>query len=181
MKIRSLMLLIGFCLAGIAAAAQTQASGQAPTLADIARQKRAEKAKKVFTSEDMKAAEPTPEPAAAGEPATDAAPKPGVPQNDEAIAAAQAKVEDLRYREITLNKTLARMENSLAQARQEENEERVKTFTESIDQTKAAIADAAAQLKVAEQELMDMRAAKAAAAATAAAKKKAKPATKPKS
>lgn len=179
MKTRSLMLLLGFCLAGLAAVAQTQAAGQAPTLADIARQKRAEKAKKVFTSEDMKAAEPAPEPAAAAGEATEGAAKPAVPQNDEAMATAQAKVEDLRYREVTLNKTLARLENSLATARQEENEDRVKTFTESIDQTKATLADIGTQLKTAEQQLLEMKMAAAAAAATK--KKPAKKAPAPKS
>lgn len=175
MKTRSVLLLTGFSLiiSLMALAQQQPAQDQIPTLADIARQKRAEKAKKVFTSEDMKAAEP--EPAAAAEGAgADGATKTAVPQNDEAIAAAQAKVEDLRYREVVTNKTLARLEGSLAQAQQEGNEDRVKSFTESIEQAKANLTDIGTQLKAAEQQLMEMKI----AAATAAATKK-KPAKKP--
>lgn len=178
MKTRSLILLTGFCLATLAGLCQQQpAANQAPTLADIARQKRAEKAKKVFTSEDMKAAEPEPTPAA--EEAADSA-KPAKPQNDEALAAAQAKVEDLRNREIVLNRSIARFENSLAEARQQQNEDRVKTFTESIDQANASLAQVSTQLKAAEKDLMEMTAARAAATA-AAPKKKAKASTPPKS
>jgi chromosome segregation ATPase len=128
----------------------------------------------------MKAAPEEPVAAATTEGEAGRAAKPAVPQSNEAIASAQAKVDDLRYREVVLNKNMARLEGSLATARQEENEDRVKTFTETIDSTKATLAATSEQLKAAEKELMDMRMAAAAAAATAP-KKKAAPASTPKS
>jgi hypothetical protein len=171
MKTRSRIVLTGFCLSTLMAVAQT-AQGQPPTLADIARQKRAEKAKKVFTSEDMKAAEPeAPAPAATEAAASEA--KPAAPQSSEAVAAAEAKVADLRDREILLNKNIARFETSLAQATQEGNEDRAKSYGESLESAKASLAATSEQLKTAEKDLADMRA----AAAAAGARKK--PAKKP--
>ena len=176
MKTRSLLILAGFCLASVMAFAQQSSPNQAPTLADIARQKRAQKAKKVYTSEEMKAAEEPPPPAAAPEGAS--AP-PSAPKSTEAMAAAEAKVADLRDREILLNKNIARFETSMSTATQEGNEDRAKSFQESIDAAKTALADATKNRIAAEKELDDMKAAAASAAGAAAAKKKpaAKPAT----
>lgn len=170
MKNRSLLVLAVFSLATLFAWSQ-QAPNQAPTIADIARQKRAEKAKKVYTSEDLKAAEePPPAAAAAPEGATA---KPAVAKSNEAIAAAEAKVADLRDREILLNRNIVRFEGSLATAQQEGNDDRVKTFTESIDAARAALAETTQKLRDAEKELGDMK-----AAAIAAESSKKKPAAK---
>ena len=172
MKNRSLLLLATFCLASCYALAQQD---QAPTLADIARQKRAQKSKKVITSEDMKAAPAEPAPAAEAEGTAEA--KPATIQSSEAIAAAQAKVEDIRYREMVLNRSIARFETSLAAAQQEGNEDRAKTYQESLDAAKASLAQATADRTVAEKNLDQMKADAAAAAGAAAAKKK--PARRP--
>jgi hypothetical protein len=170
MKIRSSLSLLAFTVATVLAWSQ-QAPNQAPTLADIARQKRSEKAKKVYTSEDMKAAPPMAEAAA---PETTAEAKPMAPKSTEAMAAAEAKVADLRDREILLNKNIARFETSMATASAEGNEERVKSFGESLETARTALATTTQQRAAAEKELDDMKAAAAAAAATAK-----KPARKP--
>ena len=177
MKTRSLLILAGFCLASVMAFAQQSNPSQAPTLADIARQKRAEKAKKVFTSEDMKAAEAVPAAPAegTGEAAKTAT---AAPKNPEEVAAAQAKVDDLRDREILLNKNIARFETSLSTATQEGNEDRAKSFQESIDAAKTALAEATQNRIAAEKALDDIKAAAAAAAAKKPARKPAAPAPK---
>lgn len=170
MKMRPALSLLAFTLTTMLGWSQ-QAPNQAPTLADIARQKRSEKAKKVYTSEDMLAAPPMVEPAAA-EATTEA--KPMVVKSTEAVAAAEAKVADLRDREIMLNKNIARFETSMATASAEGNEERVKSFSESLESAKTSLATTTQQRAAAEKELDDMKAAAAAAAATAK-----KPARKP--
>lgn len=180
MKKLSPLVLAAFSVASCAAfAQQTPAPNQAPTIADIARQKRAEKAKKVFTTEDMKPA-PAEAPPAEPEGTEATEKKAAAPQSSEAVAAATAKVEDLRYREIVLNKNIARFETSLNTATTEGNESRVKTFTESLDTARASLEATTQQRIAAEKELDDMKAAAAAAAAT---KKKpaSKPSAKPKS
>jgi hypothetical protein len=173
MKNRSLLILAAFSLATWFALAQ---DNQAPTLADIARQKRAQKSKKVITSEDMKAAPEEPAPATTeAEAVTEA--KVAAPKSSEAIAAAEAKVADLRDRELLLNKNIARFETSMSKATEEGNEDRKKTYQESIDSAKASLETTTQQRIAAEKELDQMKVEAAAAAGAAAARKK--PARKP--
>jgi len=150
------------------------AQAQQPTLADIARQKRAEKAKKVITSEDMKAAEEPLAPAAEA-PAAAGGEGAAAP-HDEALAAAQAKVDDLTDRVAFLNRNIARFQASVTQATEANDEGKKKMFEESLQDARNSLEASTQALAEAQK---DLEAKKAAAAAAAAAKSKRKPVRKP--
>jgi hypothetical protein len=166
----SALLVVVFGLPVSALVQQTPA--QAPTLADIARQKRAEKAKKVYTDEDMKAAEPMVATTDGVEaPKTADAPV----KNNEAIAAAEAKLEDLKKHEAFYIRNIARFENSAKEATEAGDEGKLRIMTESVESARAELAKTAEDRAKAEKDLEEI---KAAAAAAAAAPKK-RPARKP--
>lgn len=168
LKVASTMVI---CVATALCSAQQQ-----PTLADIARQKRAEKAKKVFTTEDMRAADaPAPPTEGAGteKAATD---PPADVKTSEAIAAAEAKVADLKDNEAFFTRNIARFEKSIADATEAKDEGKLRIMTETLESARADLAKTAAEREAAEKELEQ---AKAVAAAAAAAKARRKPARKP--
>lgn len=156
-------------LLGTALAAQANPN-QAPTLADIARQKRAEKSKKVYTSEDMKAAEPM---VAAADVEAKAV-VPDVPKSNEAIAAAEAKLEDLKKHEAFYIRNIARFENSAKEATEAGDEGKLRIMTESLESARSELAKTTTDRTQAEKNLEEMK-----AAAAAAAVPKKKPARKP--
>lgn len=165
-------------LIATAGASAQQSPAQAPTLADIARQKRAEKAKKVYTSEDMKAADATPPATAeATAPAGEAAPA-GSVRSNEALAAAQAKLEDLKGREAFYLRSITRFENSAKEAEAAGEEGKQRIMSEATEEARAELVKVAEDRAKAEADLEKLKAAQAAAAAAAAAPKK-RPARRP--
>jgi hypothetical protein len=162
--------------ASIGAGAQ-QVPAQAPTLADIARQKRAEKSKRVYNTEDMKAAEIAPAAAEAAPAAEGAAPA-GSVQSNEAMAAAQAKIDDLKDREAFYTRSITRFENSAKEAEAAGEAGKQRIMTEATEEARTELVKVAADRAQAEQELEKLKASQAAAAAAAVKKRPArKPAT----
>lgn len=171
--------LLAVCMAAPLWAVPQQAPAQAPTIADIARQKRAEKARKVYNTEDMKAAAPE-APAAGAAPAEGAAPEASV-QSNEAMAAAEAKLEDLKRREGFYLRSITRFENSAKEAAAAGEEGKQRIMTEATEEARTELVTVAADRAKAEAELEQLKAAQAAAAAAAAKKKPTRrPAPKPK-
>lgn len=170
---RLLAAALAVLVAGPAALAWAQA--QQPTLADIARQRRAEKAnKKVITSEEMKTAEAPAAPAA--EAAAAEGGEAAAPPHDEALAAAQAKVDDLTDRVAFLNRNIERFQASVVQATEANDEGKKRMFEESLESARQNLANSTEALAAAHKELEEK---KAAAAAAAAPKTKKRPARKP--
>ncbi len=175
-----LMVLLAAAVGASAQQAPGQTTNQAPTIADIARQKRAEKAKKrrTYTTEDMKAAEAVAPAAEAPAPAAGAAPAGSVVQSNEALAAAQAKLEDLKGREAFYLRSITRFEKSATEAAEAGEEGKQRIMTEATEEARAELVKVADDRAKAEQDLEKLKAAQAAAAAAAAAPKK-RPARKP--
>jgi ribosomal protein L29 len=177
-----LSLLFVFVFGSLAVAQSAQQPSTAPTLADIARQKNANKAKKVITDEDIP--ERPKEAAVAADGAGDAAGNESQPKkktsavNLDEISAAQKKVDDLKDRESVLNKNLVKFQTSLETAEKEGNRSRVDTFTDSIEHAQGRLEELKKEREAAEQELASLKAAAEAAGKKKPAKKKASTASK---
>lgn len=172
-------LLMAFMAAPLGAMAQ-QAPALPPTIADIARQKRAEKAKKVYHTEDMKAAVAEAPPAEASGAAEAAPPERSVRAN-EALAAAQAKIDDLKDRESFYTRTISRFEKSATEAGEAGDTNKQRIMLESLESAKVEMAKVTADRTKADEELVKLKAAQAAAAAAAKKRPARRPTPKPKS
>jgi hypothetical protein len=168
----ALMVVLGVSVGASGQQVPAPAANQAPTLADIARQKRAEKAKKVYSSEDLKAAEVA-APAAEAPAAAGAAPA-GSVQSNEAMAAAQAKLDDLKGREAFYLRSVTRFETSAKEAEAAGEEGKQRIMTEATEEARAELVKVADERAKAEQELEKLKAVQAAAAAAAAKRKPAR-------
>ncbi|HUQ50103.1 MAG TPA: hypothetical protein VM056_05255 [Terriglobales bacterium] len=150
-------------------AGTTNPGAGAPTLADLARKNRKAKSTKVITSEDMKAADPNAMPATVGQPgratnpgdaAADGAKGEGKEapplgaKRQEALAAAQAKVDQLKQLEEGLTMDVNKLETSIAEG----GEFRRNSLGDVLEKNKTELAETQKQRSEAEKQVEKLKA-----------------------